>query len=108
PPGPDCPAEYRLAKIAGVDLALARRLAGLSGSRVWRMLAEPRAVNELGELIGQDLYTREVDYLRRQEWATRPDDILWRRTKLGLVFTDQETARLQHYLAMTKAKEQAA
>ncbi|MNJ72997.1 Aerobic glycerol-3-phosphate dehydrogenase [compost metagenome] len=72
------------------------------------MLGEARAVNELGELIGQDLYTREVDYLRHQEWATRPDDILWRRTKLGLVFTDQETARLQHYLAMTKAKEQAA
>ncbi|WP_312713688.1 glycerol-3-phosphate dehydrogenase C-terminal domain-containing protein, partial [Stutzerimonas nitrititolerans] len=87
---------------------LARRWASLYGSRVWRMLGEARAVNELGELIGQGLYTREVDYLRRQEWATRPDDILWRRTKLGLVFTDQETARLQHYLAMTKAKEQAA
>ncbi|WP_376751578.1 glycerol-3-phosphate dehydrogenase [Stutzerimonas nitrititolerans] len=106
--GPDALAEELVAKIEGVDLALARRWASLYGSRVWRMLGEARAVNELGELIGQDLYSREVDYLRRQEWATRPDDILWRRTKLGLVFTDQETARLQHYLAMTKAKEQAA
>ncbi len=105
---PDALAEELVAKIEGIDLALARRWASLYGSRVWRMLGEARAVNELGELIGQDLYTREVDYLRRQEWATRPDDILWRRTKLGLVFTDQETARLQHYLAMTKAKEQAA
>jgi len=105
---PNALAEELVAKIEGIDLALARRWASLYGSRVWRMLGEARAVNELGELIGQDLYTREVDYLRRQEWATRPDDILWRRTKLGLVFTDQETARLQHYLAMTKAKEQAA
>ncbi|WP_376751680.1 glycerol-3-phosphate dehydrogenase [Stutzerimonas nitrititolerans] len=105
---PDALAEELVAKIEGIDLALARRWASLYGSRVWHMLGEARAVNELGEPIGQGLYTREVDYLRRQEWATRPDDILWRRTKLGLVFTDQETARLQHYLAMTKAKEQAA
>ncbi|MFV0455284.1 MAG: glycerol-3-phosphate dehydrogenase [Pseudomonas sp.] len=105
---PDTLAEELVAKIGGIDPALARRWASLYGSRVWRMLGEAHAVNELGELIGQDLYTREVDYLRHQEWATRPDDILWRRTKLGLAFSEQETARLQHYLAMTKAKEQAA
>ena len=105
---PDALAEELVTKVKGIDQSLARRWTSLYGSRVWRMLGDARSVNELGGLIGQDLYAREVDYLRHQEWATRLDDILWRRTKLGLAFTAQETARLQHYLAITKVKEQAA
>ncbi|WP_312340860.1 glycerol-3-phosphate dehydrogenase [Stutzerimonas nitrititolerans] len=105
---PEALAEELVAKIKGIDLALARRWASLYGSRVWHMLGDARSVNELGELLGEDLYTLEVDYLRHQEWATRVDDILWRRTKLGLAFTDQETARLQQYLSAAKARDQAA
>jgi len=90
--------EELVAKIEGMDRALARRWASLYGNRVWRMLGEVRSVAELGEPLGQDLHALEVDYLRRQEWATRVDDILWRRTKLGLAFTEPETARLQQYL----------
>ena len=85
------------AKVQGVDEALARRWASLYGSRVWAMLGEARSRKELGECIGQNLYAKEVDYLCREEWATQAEDILWRRTKLGLSFTDAERERLERY-----------
>ncbi|MFL9812192.1 glycerol-3-phosphate dehydrogenase [Stutzerimonas sp. VN223-3] len=99
--------EELAAKVQGLELPLAQRWATLYGNRAWRMLGEARCVADLGEQLGQDLYAKEVDYLRREEWAARVDDVLWRRTKLGLAFTAQEKDRLQQYLdaqpAMTKA-----
>ncbi len=99
--------EELVAKIDGIGIDLARRWATQYGGRVWRMLGEARSVAELGELLGQDLYALEVDYLQRQEWATCADDILWRRTKLGLSFTAQEVAQLQRYLAEQPAPAKA-
>ncbi|MBO1519509.1 glycerol-3-phosphate dehydrogenase [Oceanisphaera pacifica] len=52
----------------------------------------------LGEHFGCGLYQAEVDYLMRQEWAYNANDILWRRTKLGLSFNEQQIARLQQYM----------
>ena len=86
-------------KVLGADRALAKRWATLYGHRVWRMLGEARSVDALGEDLGQQLYAQEVEYLRREEWATQLDDILWRRTKLGLAFNSADNARLERYLA---------
>ena len=57
-----------------------------------------RQQGDLGEHLGAGLYTREVDYLRREEWAQEAEDILWRRTKLGLFMTPGQQARLRDYL----------
>jgi len=57
----------------------------------------------LGAKIGPDLYAREVDYLCDQEWARTADDILWRRTKLGLWFSDAERTALDDYLRARSA-----
>jgi glycerol-3-phosphate dehydrogenase len=62
------------------------------------MLGDSRSVEALGEHLGQQLYSQEVDYLRSEEWAMRADDILWRRTKLGLALNAEEVSRLQRYL----------
>lgn len=86
-------------KVTGVDRPLAKRWATLYGNRVWRMLGAARSVELLGEDLGQQLYSQEVDYLCSEEWATHADDILWRRTKLGLAFNEAQKARLQGYLA---------
>jgi len=96
-----------LAKLQGIDVALAKRWATLYGSRVWRMLGGARSVDELGEDLGQQLYAQEVDYLRREEWANEVDDILWRRTKLGLAFSETQKERLQHYLLEQPAEHSA-
>ncbi|MFC3703901.1 glycerol-3-phosphate dehydrogenase [Devosia honganensis] len=52
----------------------------------------------LGELIGAGLYSHEVDLLMDREWAREPEDILWRRTKLGLHLTPAETQDLAAYM----------
>ena len=96
-----------LAKLQGIDVALAKRWATLYGSRVWRMLGGARSVDELGEDLGQQLYAQEVDYLRREEWANEVEDILWRRTKLGLAFSETQKERLQHYLLEQPAEHSA-
>ena len=54
----------------------------------------PRAASDLGAALGADLTEREVDWLVRSEWARSADDILWRRSKLGLRFRKQEVDAL--------------
>jgi D-erythritol 1-phosphate dehydrogenase len=58
--------------------------ARLYGSEAAAILAGAKTINDLGRHWGSNLYDREVDHLRRQEWARHADDILWRRTKHGL------------------------
>jgi glycerol-3-phosphate dehydrogenase len=78
--------------------SLARRWAASYGSRSWRLLDGVHNLTDLGEHLGAGLYAREVDYLRREEWARSSADILWRRSKLGLFMTPAQQARLQQYL----------
>ncbi|MNC70737.1 Aerobic glycerol-3-phosphate dehydrogenase [compost metagenome] len=62
------------------------------------MLEGVQGPEDLGDAIGGGLFTREVDYLRSEEWAVSADDILWRRTKLGLFTTATEQQALRDYL----------
>jgi glycerol-3-phosphate dehydrogenase len=77
---------------------IARRWATTYGSRTWRMLEGVHGLADMGEHIGAGLYTREVDYLCSDEWAVDAQDILWRRSKLGLFTTAAEQEKLQQYL----------
>lgn len=81
----------------------AYRLARAYGLLVEEMLAD----GELGEDFGHGLYAREVDWLLEREWARTTDDILWRRTKLGLRFSSEQVERLQRYLEAKVAQVQA-
>jgi glycerol-3-phosphate dehydrogenase len=69
------------------------------GSRVTGLLAGARSVDDLGADLGHGLYAAEVDYLIDHEWARTAQDILWRRSKLGLRFTDAEVHNLESYVA---------
>ena len=62
----------------------ARRLVAAYGSRLPAVLGEAKTRDELGPAFGPDLTGAEVRYLMTHEWARFPDDILWRRSKLGL------------------------
>ncbi|MGC1547449.1 MAG: glycerol-3-phosphate dehydrogenase [Rhodanobacter sp.] len=79
--------------------SLASRLARSYGTRSTRILGEARSLQDLGKHFGADLYQAEVDYLRKEEWATDSQDVLWRRSKLGLRFSAVDVARLTIYLA---------
>lgn len=78
---------------------LARRLARAYGTRAERLLGSARSLADLGEHFDGGLTAREVDYLMAEEWARSPDDILWRRTKLGLRTGREGVARLARHLA---------
>ena len=76
----------------------ARPLARAYGTRVARLLGAASAMADLGEDLGEGLTEREVAYLLEQEWARSADDILWRRTKLGLHGGGALKARLEAWL----------
>ena len=77
---------------------LRRRYARAYGTRVERLLGEAHAVADLGEEILPQLHEREVQYLRREEWARTAEDILWRRTKLGLHLPSHAERTLDRWL----------
>ncbi|MGX7894542.1 glycerol-3-phosphate dehydrogenase [Tsuneonella sp. HG222] len=72
----------------------ARRIGRAYGTRARRWLGEAAA----SRAFGAGLTAAEVDYLRREEWAQTAQDVLWRRTKLGLHLDAAGQAALQDYL----------
>ncbi|OTG90574.1 glycerol-3-phosphate dehydrogenase [Acinetobacter sp. ANC 3813] len=91
-------AEQIQEKVSGIDQPLALRWAHAYGTRVWLWLQQVSSIHELGQHLGHDLYAQEVDYLVEREWAVNAEDILRRRTKLYLQFTEDEKAELENYL----------
>ena len=72
---------------------------GATAPRRRLMLDGARAAEDLGERFGWDLTEREVRWLMEREWARTAEDVLWRRTKLGLRLTPAEAARLAAWMA---------
>jgi glycerol-3-phosphate dehydrogenase len=104
-PGGDFPATHfdqLVAKAAAdfpfVEPGLIKRLARLYGTHLWLMLAQCEHAGDLGQHFGASLYQVEVDFLVREEWAQRAEDIVFRRTKLGLRMQPEEIDALQAYL----------
>ena len=81
-----------------LDATTARRIASCYGS-----LAADWLPAELTVSFGNTLCVEEVDYLIHQEWACTAEDILWRRTKLGLTLDDEAQAQLQAYMTQQMA-----
>ena len=67
------------------------------------MLSGVTTIEDMGKHFGHGLYQVEVAYLVEHEWATSAEDILWRRSKLGLRFTLEQAAALDHWLASNYA-----
>ena len=79
--------------------AVAERLARTYGTMARGILARVVRKEDLGIDFGAGLYEREVRHLVDNEWAITADDVLWRRTKLGLRVTEAERRRLADWLA---------
>ncbi len=78
--------------------AHAARLVRAYGTRTERLLDGARDMADLGRIFGADLTEREVLYLMEHEWAAEPDDVLWRRSKLGLRLSPEERERLAAFM----------
>jgi glycerol-3-phosphate dehydrogenase len=77
----------------------AQRLVGAYGSRLAAMLGEARSRADLGPAFGPELTAAEVRYLMAHEWARFPDDVLWRRSKLGLTMPPEAREALAAFMA---------
>ncbi len=77
---------------------LRRRYAHAYGTRVGRVLGPATQLKDLGAEILPQLYERELEYLCNEEFALAAEDILWRRTKLGLHLLHTDTAPLERWL----------
>jgi glycerol-3-phosphate dehydrogenase len=62
----------------------------------------------LGEEFGAGLTALEINWLIDREWAMSADDILWRRTKLGLAMTVEQVAAVEAYVEQGLGSRQAA
>jgi glycerol-3-phosphate dehydrogenase len=69
------------------------------GTRTYRLLDGARSVTDLGRHFGASLFEREIDYLKREEWAKSADDVLDRRTKYGLHLTREQRSAVAEYLS---------
>ena len=92
-------------KYAFLTSAHAVRLARAYGTRAEKILAGANVLADLGPNFGADITGAEVDYLMREEWAACADDVLWRRSKLGLRVSAVEAAALDHYMTAGGVRE---
>ncbi|MFG1346656.1 glycerol-3-phosphate dehydrogenase [Xanthobacter autotrophicus DSM 431] len=86
-----------------LDPALLKRLARAYGTCAFHLLDGVREEEDLGDWFGAHLCAREVDWLMDREWAMTAEDVLWRRSKLGLRTAPQEAAVLDAYMAARRA-----
>ena len=68
------------------------------GTLIYQILSDAKVLTDLGQHFGAGLYALEIDYLVAHEWACSVDDILWRRSKLGLWFNATQQDELSEYL----------
>lgn len=78
--------------------ALLARWTRAYGAALGELLAGVRGIADLGRELAPGLYAREIDYLQSHEWAQCADDVLWRRSKLGLGYTPAQRAAVRDYL----------
>jgi glycerol-3-phosphate dehydrogenase len=74
---------------------LLHRYARQYGTRCYRLLAKVEHLADLGQDFGATCYQREIEYLRQYEWLSCIDDLLYRRTHLGLFMSPEQVEVLK-------------
>ncbi len=112
-PGGDFPAAGFAAQVATVralcpdcGASMATRLVRAYGTRARAIVDGAGDKSGLGMLFGSDLSEREVAYLMQHEWARTAEDVLWRRSKLGLRLSAEEAERLDAWMRTAGADSQ--
>ncbi len=97
----------QLERYAFAAPGMIRRMCAAYGTRIERIVGGARRAMDLGEEIAPQLYEAELEYLRTREWARRAEDVLWRRSKLGLTLAPPATDRIKRWFAAAPAADSA-
>jgi glycerol-3-phosphate dehydrogenase len=81
----------------------AQRLFRAYGTDAWRLLGSAQTRDDLGRDFGAGLSEAELRWLITHEFARTAEDVLWRRTKLGLVMTPGQAENVARFLSETLA-----
>ncbi len=76
----------------------AKRVFRAYGLEAYEIFGEAKSWDDLGRPFGHGLSQKEVDHLIAKEFAQTVEDIIWRRSKLGLHLSDKEVKDLEHYI----------
>lgn len=87
--------------------ATARRVLRAYGLRAERFLGDAENFEALGPVLTGDLTAAEIRYLVENEWAENAEDILWRRSKLGLTATEDERGAIDRLIAAFRQPAQS-
>lgn len=81
-----------------LDRPQAARLFRAYGTCVRMILGDASSRSDLGEDFGAGLTAREVSWMIRNEWACNAQDVLWRRSRLGLRLGRDQVGRLDEWI----------
>lgn len=91
--------EENIKRYASLKLdSMIERICRTYGSQIDVVLKDVKTDDDLGRHFGYGLYEKEIRYLIEYEWALSCEDILWRRTKLGLKFNQKQEEELHEWL----------
>ncbi len=96
---PDALSDHLHHMYPGIEPAVLDGLASRHGDLTHTILHTIETTADLGKMFGGSLSAREVDYMMDYEWAQTADDILWRRSKLGLTLSARQQDVLAAYMA---------
>ena len=88
-----------------LSLEHATRLAHAYGTRASRILGNAKSSADLGQSFGATLTAAEVSYLMATEWAVSADDVVWRRSKLGLRLSAAEISAIDEWIVNKAPRE---
>ncbi|WP_292937580.1 glycerol-3-phosphate dehydrogenase [Noviherbaspirillum sp.] len=91
-------------KFAWLPPALIARYARAYGTRTHVLLSGCRRMGDMGDEIAPGLFEVEVNYLMQREWAVNAEDILWRRSKLGLRLPVGAAAKLDAWMRVRRSE----
>ncbi|WP_230280728.1 glycerol-3-phosphate dehydrogenase [Croceicoccus sp. Ery15] len=104
-PGGDFPTDGAAALVLGLQAEFpfledgwALRMVRAYGTLARTIPGDAHSLSDCGEHFGHGLTEREVRYLIEREWARDADDILWRRSKLGLRMTDVQKQKIKNFM----------
>nr|WP_232796525.1 glycerol-3-phosphate dehydrogenase [Roseovarius salinarum] len=83
----------------------ARRLVRAYGAEAREILGDAQSAEDLGDAFGATLTAREIAWLIDREFVRTAEDVVWRRSRLGLRMTDEEIAALDTWIGKNRDGE---